>query len=180
MKLVSLCSILAGFLLMSACQDARSKSLEAIAVQKEALEKTNDSEPIPPEERHRLTTALIAQYQTFMDQYPDDTACEAFAFDAGIHLESLGKFREAITMYDRIWQKEPDHRLAPIAHYRTGFISEKMLRDNSMAEERYSAFAQRYPDHPMAKQMELQLQYLGNDEGLLNAILSGELEIAQP
>lgn len=159
-------------LLGSGCADERSRQLKAIAVQEAALAEVPKDLEIPTEEQRRLTTALIDQYQAFVQAFPDDTASGKFAFEAGLNLETLGKFNEAITWYDEVWKNRPEHRLAPIAYFRTGFISEKFLRDNTAARERYEGFAAAFPTHPLAENMDMQLRFLGNDEALLNAILS--------
>ena len=159
-------------LAFNSCADERSKQLKAIAVQKEALAQLPKDLEIPTEEQRRLTTALIDQYQAFVQAFPDDTASGNFAFEAGLNLETLGKFSEAITWYDEVWKNRPEHRMAPIAYFRTGFISEKFLRDNTQARERYEGFAAKYPQHPLAENMDMQLRFLGNDGALLDAILN--------
>ncbi len=171
MKIFPVGILLGVLTLLGSCTDSKEKSLKAIAVQEAALSALDRDQEIPGQEQRQLTTALIDQYQEFIRTWPDDTMSSRFAFQAGIQLETLGKFKEAIASYDEIWQKHPEHRLAAVSHYRTGFICEKMLQDYAQAQERYAAFAQAHPDHPMAKNMELQLRFLGDDEGLLNAIL---------
>ena len=166
--------IIAGLLLVTSCSDQKTKSLQAIAIQEKALNALPRDQEIPGEEQQRLTTALIDQYETYMETWPEDTVVGRFAFETRILLETLGKYEEAIKIYDQVWKQHPEHRFAAPAQYRTGFICEKVLKDYSEAKERYTEFAEMHPGHPLAKNMELQLLYIGNDEALLNSILSGD------
>ena len=166
--------IIAGLLLVTSCSDQKTKSLQAIAIQEKALNALPRDQEIPGEEQQRLTTALIDQYETYMETWPEDTVVGRFAFETGILLETLGKYEEAIKIYDQVWTQHPEHRFAAPAQYRTGFICEKVLKDYSEAKERYTEFAEMHPGHPLAKNMELQLLYICNDEALLNSILSGD------
>lgn len=178
--LISVCALAILAITAASCADERSKQLKAISVQEQALAQLPKDLEIPTEEQRRLTTALIDQYQAFVQAFPDDTASANFAFEAGLNLETLGKFKEAITWYDEVWKNRPEHRLAPIAYFRTGFISEKFLRDNTQARERYEGFVAAYPQHPLAENMDMQLRFLGNDEALLNAILNQKDSLQTP
>lgn len=160
---------------LNACQESaelqQKRLLDQIAAQQKALVPFAEQEGIPGEEQQKLSIALIEQCEAYLEKWPEDSSCGRLAFLAAIQLESLGKVKEAIAMYDRIPSNYPEHRLAGTAWFRTGFLCETVLQDLSQARERYTAFAAAYPQHPLAQNMELQLQYLGNDEALLNAVL---------
>jgi tetratricopeptide (TPR) repeat protein len=156
---------------LASCADRQASSLERIRIQEQALDAIPRDRELPSDSANRLTTALLEMYAAHIEQWPEDTASINFAYQSGMRYETLLKYREALTWYDKVWQGHPQHRHASTAYFRTGFICEKILQDYEQARQRYEGFALAYPDHPLAAKMALQVQYLGDDAGLLKAIL---------
>jgi tetratricopeptide (TPR) repeat protein len=158
-------------LTLTSCADQQARSLEQIRIQEEALDAIPRDRELLSDTANRLTTALLEMYADYIGKWPQDTASINFAYQSGMRYESLLQYNEALEWYDKVWKEHPRHRHASTACFRTGFICEKVLRDYEQARERYEGFARAYPDHPLAANMALQVQYLGDDAGLLKAIL---------
>ena len=73
--------------------------------------------------------------------------------------------------FDKVWESDPNHRKAPIARYRAALVTEVFMNDLQAAYVRYEGFLKAYPDHEFAESAELQLKYVGDPDGLLDAVL---------
>lgn len=61
-------------------------------------------------------------------------------------LEKKGKYYEAWTRYQQFAADHPDHRLAPEALFRAGWVVQRHVKDCFMAGVFYDAVTERYPD----------------------------------
>ncbi|MFT7588690.1 MAG: TolA-binding protein [Limisphaerales bacterium] len=161
---------------ITACSESQSSAKAKIQELELVFDKADNGAELPTEKTIIASNALIEAYQAYAQTWSGDTSSARMLYKAALKQELLGKSKEAVINYDKIWNEYPTHGLAPLCYYRTGYIYEKVFRDFNTARQRYTAFANSYPNHPLATKMELQLEYLGRDNDLLEAIIGQEPE----
>ncbi len=156
MKKLKLAIVLVLFTsLVSSCQkNAKQKQLESIKVLEKELygAQTLDRD----KGMHMIDT-----YVNFSKQYPEDTASAGFLFKSAEIAMNLHLGSQAITYYDKIMSNYSDYRKAPECLFLKAFVYENELNDMTNAEKYYKQFLAEYPTHPLAKDAEASIKYLG-------------------
>ena len=106
---------------------------------------------------------LVDAYLLFAQQNPNDLQSPDFLFKAldvavGVNAEGLQK---AIDIADVLIEKYPDFEMTPMAMFIKGFIYENMMNDNDKALDTYRHFLERYPNNPMAADVEASIKNIG-------------------
>ena len=106
---------------------------------------------------------LVDAYLLFAKQNPNDQQTPEFLFKAldvavGINAEGPQK---AINIADVLIEKYPDFEMTPMAMFVKGFVYENMMNDNDKALDTYRHFLERYPNNPMAADVEASIKNIG-------------------
>ena len=106
---------------------------------------------------------LVDAYLLFAKQNPNDQQTPEFLFKAhdvavGINAEGPQK---AINIADVLIEKYPDFEMTPMAMFIKGFVYENMMNDNDKALDTYRHFLERYPNNPMAADVEASIKNIG-------------------
>lgn len=106
---------------------------------------------------------LVDAYVLFAEQNPNDVQSPDFLFKAldiavGVNAEGPEK---AIKIADVLIEKYPDFEMTPMAMFIKGFIYENMMNDNDKALDTYRHFLERYPNSPMAADVEASIKNIG-------------------
>jgi outer membrane protein assembly factor BamD (BamD/ComL family) len=134
-----------------ACQSPKEKALANIR----SLE-ANDS-LFSPENIEKLKNAYI----DFADKYPDDELSPEFLFKAGQRCNATGDHQQAITLFQKVIDTYPNHRIAEEALFLQGYVYENSLNDMSRAKTVYTAFLKKYPNSELAEDAKLSIENLG-------------------
>lgn len=106
-------------------------------------------------------TQLIDAYVEFSTEYPADTASGEFLFKAAEIAMNLGMASQSLLYYDKVISNYPDYDKAPESLFLKAFIYENQLNDLVNAEKYYKEFIINNPEHPLRKDAEASLNYLG-------------------
>ena len=106
---------------------------------------------------------LVDAYLLFAQQNPNDLQSPDFLFKAldvavGINAEGPQK---AIDIADILIEKYPDFEMTPMALFIKGFVYENMIGDLQNAEMTYRQFIEKYPNNPMAADVETSIKNIG-------------------
>ena len=106
---------------------------------------------------------LVDAYLLFAKQNPNDQQTPEFLFKAldvavGINAEGPQK---AINIADVLIEKYPDFEMTPMAMFIKGFVYENMIGDLQNAEMTYRHFIEKYPNNPMAADVEASIKNIG-------------------
>lgn len=155
---------------VAACQSPRQDSLAKI---KEAEQSTfSESGLVDPAH----VDELINAYESFADQFPDDSLAPEYLFKAGDVAMNTNRSNKAILLYDRILTNYADYRKAPEALFLKGYVYENNLGRLDKAEKIYREFLDKYPDNEFADDAEVSLRYLGKSPEELIEIFQKESE----
>ncbi len=116
---------------------------------------------------------LIKAYQSFIEQYPEDTAGKNYAYLNAQLSQSIKLYGEAIRKYQDFSQHYPEDEKAAKALIMVGLIYETNLKDTVNAKKAYEIFLEKYPTHPMAKDIKTMIQFLSlSDKELMEMLKS--------
>lgn len=94
----------------------------------------------------------------FTDEFVVDTVRELF--NSGMKLKNFKDYNFAIKQFYTVYEKYPDHKLAPRSLYNIGWIYERDLVDLDSAIKYYGLLIEKYPTSDYAKELMLPLAQL--------------------
>ena len=106
---------------------------------------------------------LVDAYVLYAKQNPDDVKSADYLFRAldmavGVNAEGPQK---AIDIADIMIEQYPDFEMTPMAMFLKGFVYETMMNDNEKALDTYHQFLERYPNSPLAADVESSIKNVG-------------------
>ncbi|MDR0368343.1 MAG: hypothetical protein LBH82_04280 [Bacteroidales bacterium] len=104
---------------------------------------------------------LITLYRDYVKRFPTDSLSGEYLFRWATTDMVLGKGADALRDFANLINLFPQHRLLPEAYYYKAHIYENIMYDLSMAKMAYYDFLTRFPEHKLAKDATLSIQYLG-------------------
>ncbi len=104
---------------------------------------------------------LLNEYQNYTTKYPDDTIGAAYLFKAADFYRYMHKPLKSIGIYEQIYEQYPTVAKRPYALFLQGFIFENEVGNTTVAKSVYEKFIAEYPNHPIAKDVQVTLNNLG-------------------
>lgn len=118
---------------------------------------------------------LLIAYETYADKYPGDTIGANFLFKAADFYRYMRKPLKGIAIYEKIYKNYPKYDKRPYALFLQGFMFETEVQNAEGAKQKYNQFLKEYPNHPIAKDVELSLMQLGKTpEQLMEEIMAAQ------
>lgn len=142
--------------LLTACGTSEEKQLKKI----EAFEQELYSEKEALLNREKAKT-LADMYVDLVSVAGDSLKAAGYLYRAADLSMNSGYPERAIELYTRIRREYPGYTKSPECLFLTGFILETQLSDYQGAERHYRQFVELYPDHELADDAQLLLEYLG-------------------
>jgi tetratricopeptide (TPR) repeat protein len=179
MKQISLVIILT--ILLVSCgenKEKKSKMLSKITgMENQYTQSMNNQRPDPA-----LVRDLADEYVTFSNEFPSDTNSPRMIYKAAvINLKYIPDQKKAIDLFIRLKEKYPHFSETPMALYTVAYIYNDVLKNTEKAKECYKILIDDYPDHYLAKEAKVLIQFVGkSDEQLLNAIIGKAVDSSKP
>lgn len=107
---------------------------------------------------------LVVRSQMFAEKYPQDSMAAVYLFRAADVSRGLGDYRLAIKLWGKVNQEFTAFKRAPDALFLQGFTYDRDLQDAELAKVHYRKFLDKYPGHPLVKDVTLMLQYLDQEK----------------
>lgn len=161
-------SFVMAFAIAASCSNPHQDALENI---KEVENKTFSESGLVNAE---FVDDLIAAYENFAGEFPQDTLAPDYLFKAGDVAMNTNRSNKAIRLYDRIINEYSDYRKAPEALFLKGYVYENNLGRLDKAKAIYEEFLARHPDNEFADDAEVSLKYLGKSPEELIEIFQKE------
>jgi len=122
-------------------------------------------------ENEESAVQLIDQSKQFAEKYPKDALSPEYLFKAADVARGLSKYKEAVGLWKQVYSKyKKTYAKAPEALFLTAFTYDKDLNDKKRAKEHYSMFLKEYPEHVLAKDVKLILNYNQDEKSDLQLI----------
>jgi tetratricopeptide (TPR) repeat protein len=104
---------------------------------------------------------LLADYDAYATKYPDDTTGANYLFKAADFYRYLKQPLRSEALYERIYNNYPKYDKRPYALFLQGFIYENEVNNPEAAKAKYQQFLKEYPDHAIAKDVQMTLDNVG-------------------
>lgn len=136
---------------LSACQSPKEKALAEI----KSLE--NADSLMSKDHLEKVKSA----YVDFATKYPDDELAPEFLFKAGQRCNVTGSHDEAITLFQRVIDEYPKHKIAEESLFLQAYVYENSLSDFGAARAAYKRFIEQYPNSDLKEDAELSIKNMG-------------------
>lgn len=106
---------------------------------------------------------LIEAYMNYAKKFPNDEMSPDFLFkavDISFAYNALNP-QKTINIINVLIENYPDFEMTPMAMYIKGFVYENQMGDYDNALETYNQFLEKYPDNPMAADVQSTINNLG-------------------
>ena len=106
---------------------------------------------------------LIEAYMNYAKKFPNDEMSPDFLFkavDISFAYNALNP-QKTINIINVLIENYPDFEMSPMAMYIKGFVYENQMGDYENALETYNQFLEKYPDNPMAADVQSTINNLG-------------------
>ena len=158
---------LIAIVLLYACsgpesQQSLQSQIAGLELKIDSLEKHSNRENMAMLNEHRLKLAQAYEQYADENKGKDSIQSEEYlALAASLYQNTLQQIDKALSLNDRIIAEYPESERAVFALFNKGYIYNNYRRDTSMARTIYSDFISKYPDHKLATDAKVELQFLG-------------------
>jgi tetratricopeptide (TPR) repeat protein len=115
---------------------------------------------------------LLALYRKFAADFPEDSLAPAYMTKAADLCINLGKSEEAVALLDSVINLYPGYDDIAGCYFLKGYAYEN-AEQYEEAKEAYTYFVENYPDHYLATDTKVMLNYIGmNPEEMFDAIMA--------
>lgn len=156
-----------GVMLMAACSSPnREKELKNIAEHEQMLSAIDVSSD------DNAAIEMLALYRKFANDFPEDSLAPAFMVRAADLCINLGKSDDAVNLLDSIITLYPGYEDIAGCYFLKGYAYESAEKYDE-AKEAYSYFVENYPDHYLAADTKVMINYIGlSPEEMFDAIMA--------
>ncbi len=106
---------------------------------------------------------LIEAYQDYAKKFPNDEMSPEFLFkavDISVAYNALNP-QKTIDITNVLIENYPDFEMTPMAMFIKGFVYENQMNDYEKALDTYHQFLEKYPNNPMAADVETTIKNIG-------------------
>jgi tetratricopeptide (TPR) repeat protein len=160
-------TLVAGIMLLAACSTPdREKELSNIAEHEQmlsAIDVSSDDD---------AAIELLGLYRKFAADFPEDSLAPAYMTKAADLCINLGKSDEAVALLDSVINLYPGYDDIAGCYFLKGYAYEN-AEHYEEAKEAYTYFVENYPEHYLAADTKVMLNYIGmNPEEMFDAIMA--------
>lgn len=176
-----LLSIITISIILASCANKKDEKIKLIAkitqMEKDLTQSINLQKIDPV-----LVRDLAVEYSNFSNLFPNDTNSPRMIYKAAIiNLKYINDQGKAIDLFLRLKEKYPKFSETPMALYTAAYIYNDLLKNFEKAKECYELLIEDYPNHYLAKEAKVLIQFVGkSDEQLLNAIIGKSVDSSKP
>jgi tetratricopeptide (TPR) repeat protein len=157
--------------------DSRAKEVKEITTMSAKVDSmVQVAEVLAPAQRAEADE-MLEKYEAFAEKYPDDSLSPAYLFKAAFLAATLPEYNKQIELFEKIANTYPKTDYAPQALALAAKSSTDYLNDKNKAKEYLLRLKNEYPNSAYSVNIDLQIEYVGDDEGLFEATMQRKAEI---
>lgn len=156
--------------LTTAC-DKKGKELKEIDEMATQMDSVLKANPVLGVEQKVAAEQLIDEYLEFVNQYPNDSLSIEFLMKSAMLYHVMPDYGKELAVLERLVAQYPESPAAPQALAIGARVSEDNLRNYEQARVYLKQIQEKYPESPYSVNIDLQVEYVGDAEGLLEAIM---------
>lgn len=169
MKIRIFALALLGGILVS-CGNAKEKKMGDIHVMQVHMDSILKASPVLKPEEQNQAQQLVQSYLDFATQWPDDSLAPRYMLQAAVLLQMIPDYMGEINVLQKLASAYPQTDYAPQALSLAAKVSEEEMNDANKARKFYAEIKDKYPNSDYAVNIDLQIEFAGDPEGLLDAI----------
>lgn len=104
---------------------------------------------------------LVDLYYNFSETYSTDSMAASYLYKAAEVAMNIQQGKRAISYFDKLLNTYPKFEKIPECVFLKAFIYENQLNDIEKADTLYKEFINKYPEHPLVKDAEASIKFLG-------------------
>jgi outer membrane protein assembly factor BamD (BamD/ComL family) len=108
-----------------------------------------------------VVNELVSAYQNYSSKYPDDSLSSEYLYKAAGLAADFNHGVQAIDIYKTLIQTYPHYKKIPECYFMVAFTYENTLGNIGKANEFYTKFLDKYPDHELADDARAAIKFLG-------------------
>lgn len=122
--------------------------------------------------KHRVMAEdLIQEYMEFANNYPEDSLAPQFIFKSAMLYHFIPFYDKELETLELLAERYPKSEYAPQALVTAARVSEENVNNIEKSIKYLQQIKEKYPESPYATNIDLQIEYAGDDEALLDAIM---------
>ncbi len=156
--------------------DKRGKELKEIEAMAAPVDSMIKATPVLKVNQKMQAEELIQEYMEFVRSYPKDTLCPGFLLKSALLYQALLEYKKELEVVEQLAAQYPESLEAQQGLAVAASTSEFSLRDYNAARGYLMQLKEKYPDGPYSTNIDLQIEYVGDPDGFLEAITEKALK----
>ncbi len=171
MKILLKICVISTLVIFSSCasRDKEVKEIYGKSVEMDSILRAN---PVLAMENRMKADELIEEYMAFAEKYPEDSLSPEFMFKSAMIYHITTEFKKELETLDKLVKTFPKSELAPQALATAARVSEGDMNDIEKSKSYLIQLRDKYPESVYSVNIDMQIEYAGDAEGLLNAIMA--------
>jgi len=168
-KLFGVVTLVSIFVLVS-CNKRENelKEIYAASVEMDSVLRTNEVLSV---KQRVMAEDLVQEYMEFANNYPEDSLAPQFIFKSAMLFHFIPFYDKELEALEMLAERYPESEYAPQALVTAARVSEENLNNIDKSIQYLQQLKDKYPESPYATNIDLQMEYAGDDEALLDAIM---------
>ncbi|MEI2676258.1 MAG: tetratricopeptide repeat protein [Chitinophagaceae bacterium] len=162
---------LAAFVLVAAGCDKKAKEIAEIEEMAVAVDSIIKINPVLNVGQKVEAEKLINEYLEFANNYPEDSLSAEYLMKTAILYHLMPDYGKELAILEKVIAQYPNSAYAPQALAIGARVSEDNLKNYEQAKTYLKQIQDKYSDSPYAVNIDLQIEHVGDLEGLLEAIM---------
>ena len=168
-KLFGVLTFISLFVFVSC--NTREKELEEISEASIEMDSVLRTNPVLSVEQRVMAEDLIQEYMEFANKYPEDSLAPQFIFKSAMLFHFIPFYDKELNTLELLAERYPESEYAPQALVTAARVSEENVNNIEGSIKYLQQIKDKYPESPYATNIDLQIEYAGDDEALLDAIM---------
>lgn len=158
-------------IVLTAC-NTREKKLDEItslSIKVDSMLKIN---PVLTVKQRQMGEELIKEYTEYAEKFPEDSLSPQFLMRSALLYHAMPEYKLELKTFDLLVERYPESEYAPQALATAARVCEENLNDFNASQVYLEKIKNNYPQSPYAVNIDLQIEYIGDADGLLKAIMA--------
>jgi len=157
--------------------ESRSREIKEIEEQAGPVDSMLQVTDVLAPAQREQAQEMVEEYEEFAEKYPDDSLAPVYLFKASFIKTAIPDYKGQLEILDKIAATYPKTDYAPQALALASTVCQNYTNDLEKAREYLRKIQADYPDSPYAINIDLQIEYVGDDDGLFEATRERKAEM---
>lgn len=170
MKRYLLMCLVAAAIITTGC-DSKAKEINEIEQMATSVDSMINVSPVLNVGQKVEAEKLISRYLDFVNTYPEDSVSPEYLMKCAILYHHLPDYGKELAILEKVVAQYPKTTYAPQALAISARVSEDNIQNLAQTRTYLTQIQEKYPESPYAVNIDLQIEHVGDPEGLLESIM---------